>query len=346
MTTCGTQRVSDYPLRRVNLTHRSTDTNEILGVRIRYILIENPSVKVSRLQIEAQHRSMQKDFNATNEDNSHVPTIFRDLITKARIQFQWTGHIKRLHDSSATVFNSLKEVKTKYPIAHDNKLIVYMASCRPGFLGEAELFGNYCLINYRTVGGPAVVGDPTIPGYNRGRTLTHELGHVFGLQHIFDGDCVQDFPDIPAQKYPNPEAILVPIERKNGPLEWESRLDNAFRDCHGSTFDVPGLLGPYSCASSPAEACTRKEQSMNFMDYCSDPNALFFTKSQVELMRKFLIQTPTLTVYPKNHAEFVWEKATPRSNSDDFQTWWIVLVVLLVVVIIVIFVVAFFIPTR
>jgi hypothetical protein len=80
--------------------------------------------------------------------------------------------------------------------------------------------------------------------YNRGRTLTHELGHFFGMRHIWgDADCGNDYvSDTPTQFEEN-----------------------------------------YNCPSYPHVTCSNGasgDMFMNYMDYVNDACMAMFSKSQ------------------------------------------------------------------
>jgi hypothetical protein len=80
--------------------------------------------------------------------------------------------------------------------------------------------------------------------YNRGRTLTHELGHYFGMRHIWgDADCGNDYvADTPTQFEEN-----------------------------------------YSCPAFPHVTCSNGpngDMFMNYMDYVNDACMAMFSKAQ------------------------------------------------------------------
>jgi PKD repeat protein len=78
-------------------------------------------------------------------------------------------------------------------------LNIYIAPLSGGLLGQAYLGFPEAVVMGSTVGSLTSPG--TAGGYNRGRTLTHEIGHNFSFNHIFNSSNCDDvlWSDIPPQ---------------------------------------------------------------------------------------------------------------------------------------------------
>ena len=98
----------------------------------------------------------------------------------------------------------------------------------------------------------------TTGGYNRGRTLTHELGHNFTFNHTFNSsNCGNElWSDIPAQTVNNRGANIY---------EWPSGSGNFY-----------GRSAENSCISSTGKG----DQFMNYMDYVYDDQMRMFSEEQ------------------------------------------------------------------
>ena len=122
--------------------------------------------------------------------------------------------------------------------------------------GNATTDGVVC--NFNTWGSRTIFPAGTYAGtqYDKGRTMTHEVGHMFGLRHTWgDGDCtVDDFcADTP--------------------------------NCDGQFYST----GP-SCAA-PTQ-CGNVRQVENYMDYSDDRCMNMFTQNQKDRMLAVLMNSP------------------------------------------------------
>lgn len=108
-------------------------------------------------------------------------------------------------------------------------------------------------ISYATVG--SLFSSNSCSSYGKGRTLTHELGHFFGLRHIWgDGVCATDYcDDTPTHQAAN-----------NG---------------------VPLHPKPNSCG-------TADEMFENYMDYTDDIVTNTFTTNQADRMEAVMANSP------------------------------------------------------
>jgi hypothetical protein len=135
-------------------------------------------------------------------------------------------------------------------------LNIYIAPLTGGLLGQAYLGFPESVVLDESVGSFESPG--TAGGYNRGRTLTHELGHNFTFNHTFNSSNCGDYlwNDIPAQYVNNRGANIY---------EWPAGSGNFW-----------GRDGENSCISSTGKG----DQFMNYMDYVYDDQMRMFSEEQ------------------------------------------------------------------
>lgn len=143
----------------------------------------------------------------------------------------------------------------------------------PGLLGYSPLGGSpsagMTVVIDNDAFGASLTGSPTsctgyVPGapYNKGRTLTHELGHFFNLDHTFagcdgsncatSGDRVCDTPPSNYERYDCNAANNPPVPDNNNP---------------------------------PITTCGKLQLTMNYMDYVQDACMYMFTAGQSTRMQ-------------------------------------------------------------
>lgn len=228
------------------------------------------SENISIAQVNSQITTLNLDFSATNTDFGNVPATFTTASTNSDIQFclaqtdplgNPTSGIDRVQLSAAS-YNSIGAVEaikpgTSWnPSNYFNIWVINFGSS--GLLGYAQfpvssgLSGipggtttantDGVVIDYRAFGNTGAAQAP----YNKGRTATHEIGHCFGLRHIWgDGTCATDYcTDTPTQQTSN-------------------------YNCQTHPYNVGVCSGN-----------TTGEMFMNYMDYVPDACMYMFTDDQ------------------------------------------------------------------
>ena len=159
-----------------------------------------------------------------------------------------------------------------------------------GIVIEARAFGT--------------TGTATAP-YNGGRTLVHEMGHYFGLRHLWggeEGSCTNTdyMSDTPWQREAN-----------------------------------------FNCSNYPSISCPAERKGdmfMNFMDYADDTCSLFFTKNQIEYMQLVLRTAKVTLIHSEgatgieeseihelsvspNPSNGVFRVYSVASNNETYEVW-------------------------
>jgi len=236
-------------------------------------------------RINSQLTVINNDFNANNADQSKIPTVWKPLFANVGIKF---GLAKTSPTGSASVGYDLRIVPngTKYDITNGAKAAkfnssggtdawdntrylniwvanLYVTSSTALGVTVPPAFPGYTLpelgvaINYLAFGSRTSAGQPFIRNIDRGRTLTHEIGHYFYLVHTWGDDAglcpgSGGIDDGIAETPPEADAIY------NAPSFPK------FDDCSPSGNGV---------------------MFMNYMDYTDDTAMFLFTNQQAAVMQ-------------------------------------------------------------
>lgn len=239
-----------------------------------HIVLPDPTV-VTDQQILSQIASLNQDYIAQNPDVVGVPAVWQGLVGNSELQFclasrtpdgDPSGGITRTvtQRNGFSINNAASDVKytaTGGAPGWDNTrfLNIWVCVLEDNFLGVATPPGNVfppeedgVVVNYRAFGNSGSARAP----FNLGRTLTHEIGHFFGLRHIWGddgGNCSADdgVADTPLQG--------------------------------GETYGCPSGVQTDNCATTAPGY-----MYMNFMDYVNDACMILFTTGQVDRMRNAL----------------------------------------------------------
>jgi hypothetical protein len=250
-----------------------------------------------------QMRILNEDFNKMNPDGANLRSIFQPVAGDAGIRFELADIVRVQTDVEFEIdlqgSNLLPEVKHTElggSDAWNNDLFLNIWVCKiqpltifgleigqilgfafppnnlpnwPADSGAPNLSEDGVVIDYRVFGSNNPNGID-IPGGGgalvvNGRTPVHEVGHYFGLRHIWgDGgilgpnDCAQS-DGIDDTPYANAQSAFDCDTNKNTCFVVEPHYND----------DVPDLVE-------------------NFMDYASEDCMNMFTQGQADLMRSVL----------------------------------------------------------
>ena len=176
-------------------------------------------------QIFAQIQALNEDFRHLNADSVNTPSDFQSVMADTHIEFVLakqnplgfsTNGITRTNGGSTTwSMSENAELKSLSYWPSDDYLNIWVAPLSGDLLGWAEFPTSSIIpgVNEQAVNNPLTDGVviTTIScgssiiypegnyssNFGLGRTLTHEVGHFFGLRHIWgDGNCsVDDYVD-------------------------------------------------------------------------------------------------------------------------------------------------------
>lgn len=236
-----------------------------------HVVLPNPA-QVTDQQILDQLAALNLDYLAVNTDINKVPAVWQPRIGNPQIQFclavrtpdgDPSPGITRTTTTHGAFSVNSSASEVKYTVSGgapgwDNTrfLNIWVCDLANDYLGVATPPGNIfpaaedgVVVDFRAFGR---MGSAQTP-FNLGRTLTHEIGHFFGLKHTWaddNGGCTQDdgVDDTPLQGDHTYNCPTFP------------QLDNC-------TSVSPGIM------------------FMNYMDYVNDACMYLFTAGQTDRMR-------------------------------------------------------------
>lgn len=259
---------------------RDVAANDLVYIPVVFHIVHNGDAlgsgeNISEVQILSQLDALNRDFNYLDPDIVNVPEPFRDLVADCKIQFclakfdpsgnPTTGIVRHQFAQATWNSDSLIDNVLKPATIWDNKRYLNIWSVRmggtlqsqgvlayatfPGFAPDDE---DGVVARYNTIG---TTGGAFMNGYEKGKTVSHEIGHWLGLLHTWgfgagcgdQGDFISDTPD----------------------------QDDLNFGCP----DFPH----FSCSGQP-----NGDMFMNYMDYTYDGCRNLFTLGQAERMRGVL----------------------------------------------------------
>src|SRR5688572_5102743 len=222
-----------------------------------HIVYNTPDQNISDAQVQSQIDVLNEDLSATNNDYNNYNADYGAVRGDADYKFCLDQIVrKQTNKRFFGVNDGMKKSRQGGSEAVDplHKLNIWVCNLQ-SYLGyaylpgaPAEIFGVVC--HYRAFGRGENYN--LFPEYNLGRTTTHEVGHCFGLEHIWgDSNCGNDFVD-------------------------DTPLHNT------ANFGCPPQGHLSTCTGNPLEMW------MNYMDYTDDRCMYFFSDGQVSRMDFFI----------------------------------------------------------
>ncbi len=235
---------------------------------------------ISDAQILSQIAVLNKDYQRLNADASNTPAEFQSVAGSFDIEFvlakrnpeglPTTGIVRTQGTKISYTINDNYELKaTSYWPAEDY-LNLWVCNITD-YLGYAQFpvsaldglenssdnrLTDGVVIAYQAFGSDDDGAFDLEPDYNKGRTATHELGHFFGLRHIWGDDSGA---------------------------------------CSGTDYvnDTPNQANSTSgCPTHPSLSCTNNKMFQNFLDYTDDVCMNLFTVGQVDRMQIVIENSP------------------------------------------------------
>ncbi len=285
--------------------HRSSITIPVVV----HIVYKNAAENISDAQVNAQMDILNRDYRMRNATEiAGVPNVFRPSASDCLIQFALakrdtnnlaTTGIKRYPTTQPRFLYTTDNVKTAAPAWDTHRYLnvwvcdIFDDSPAPDGSGDGLMgYGTFpemteiqgVVMDYMWFG---TQGSPR----NQGRTLTHEMGHFFDLNHIWgDASCGDDHvTDTPTQQASNS-----------------------------------------GCPTHPQITCanTTGDMFMNYMDYTADNCMVMFTAGQRARMLATLSPggpraslATSNALIPPNASGVTWTDVFLQPQTSDYPSW-------------------------
>lgn len=200
------QRIEEYTK---NYTH--SESRLLVTIPVVFHVVYNTAQQnISDAQILSQIAVLNQDYAKLNSDTNLIPAVWKSIAANTQIQFclaqrdpngNPTTGITRT-STSITAFTGSSDQRIFFTAQgghdiwdRDRYLNIYVCNLGGGLLGYAQFPGGNPQTDgtvnlYTAVGTTGVVNPP----YDKGRTVTHEVGHWLNLFHIWgdEPECNQD----------------------------------------------------------------------------------------------------------------------------------------------------------
>lgn len=231
---------------------------------------------LSRAQVLQQLDVLNADFAGEGENRNDLPSEFEAIASGVNIQFCLADTDPSGQPSEGMTFTHTDISNIALQTGVGGRMAIHYDQLGGKTGWDPETYLNIWVGEYGDILGSASfpgmapyteeigvvidirhfgsIGDAGASGfYGRGHTLTHEMGHFFGLKHI-----------------------------------WGQGLDYICEDSDDID-DTPNASGPYyNCPSGVQRSCDASNMYQNFMDLTDDRCLAAFTRDQAAKMESVL----------------------------------------------------------